>query len=101
MSVEILRGNSERTPTLGLPRHTAVTPVTVLADSNRHNRCDAHLARPFLLFSCPAMADSGTSAYNKNPTGKNQYPPCRMLLDAARHMIMDALLQLALIIRSW
>ena len=31
-------------------------------------------ARPF---SAP-MADSGTSAYNLNPGGKNQYPPCRV-----------------------
>ena len=35
------------------------------------------------------MADPGTSAFNKNPTGKNQYPPCRMLLDATLHVITD------------
>ena len=35
------------------------------------------------------MADPDTSAYNKNPTGKNQYPPCRMLFDASLHVIMD------------
>ena len=33
-----------------------------------------HARRPI---STP-MADSGTSAYNRNPGGKNQYPPCHV-----------------------
>jgi hypothetical protein len=33
-----------------------------------------HARRPI---STP-MADSGTSAYIRNPGGKNQYPPCRV-----------------------